>query len=193
MDSLILVVASAANRQIGFLVPLAHRMRPFVLLVVVLHVSSAEETGVVPVSHSPIFCPGLPTGGYDQTCSLCSLDKACMLTCIDCGGSSLNEILHESATGAPGSPISATCDLTLGCRSVIDNKGVLECADGEHKCKDELSFHEAMSTMTMLATALCVTFLGSLVISSCNRLSAGQNCDSLLSLVHLSPYHECTM
>jgi hypothetical protein len=144
-----------------------------------------------PTSPPTVFCPGLPSGGYDQTCSLCTLDKACILTCIDCGGSSSSH-LWGGISGEETSPISATCDLSLGCRSVIDDQGVLECSDGQHYCRIPVVENDTMSDTTMIATALCVLFLGSLVMSTCHR-AVNQNCGSLLSLMHLSPYHEVMM
>ena len=59
---------------------------------------SSAGTGVAS-SAAPVYCPGLPSGGYDETCSRCVLDAACVLTCDDCGGLQA------------GDPVSASCDL----------------------------------------------------------------------------------
>ena len=143
---------------------------------------SSAGTGVAS-SAAPVYCPGLPSGGYDETCSPCVLDAACVLTCDDCGGLQA------------GHPVSASCDLSQGCTSVMDNNGVLECTDGKHSCSTAALKHvKATTDLTMVATATSVIFLGSLFASTMWQLAVNaQSSASILSLVHISPYHEASM
>ena len=143
---------------------------------------SSAGTGVAS-SAAPVYCPGLPSGGYDETCSRCVLDAACVLTCDDCGGLQA------------GDPVSASCDLSQGCTSVMDNNGVLECTDGKHSCSTAALKHvKATTDLTMVATATSVIFLGSLFASTMWQLAVNaQSSASILSLVHISPYHEASM